>query len=213
MKLIFATFIFAQSLQAFECKVDPTMLAIAKATGGGVFCRESKKIIIDDPISFYDMDQISFQAFWKVLGHGSLDTFSYPAAQLPFDKVKVEVANFPSKIFEISKLYTEDKFGKKSDIAELLSDAEVGAGSDKKLRILRFKLKPNSKEFKLVIEGKTHLGTPYIQFSKTEYKTGSRSDKEQGLNVWSKIFESQASSKKPLSEDVKSKFLKDAFAE
>lgn len=215
MKILITSFVFLffQCVLAFDCKVDTTYLQAAKATGGGVFCRDPKKVNSADPISFYDTGKVRFLAFWKVLGHGSFDTFNYDSTQLPSDRVKVEVIEFPTNLYRIEKIYAEDKTGLKSQSAELLAESKSEFGSNKNLKSYYYKLKPQFKEFKLVIEGKTFAGTPFIQFSKTDYRTIDLTDKEKGLKIWTEIFKTLADSKSPLPEDAKSNFLKQAFAE
>lgn len=201
------------NLLAFDCKIDKTYLLSAKATGGGVFCKDTKKYNSADPITFYDLSKVRFLAFWKVLGHGSLDNYYYDSSQLPADKVKIELNEFPTNLYQIEKIYTEDKSGNKSQSAELLTESKIESGTNRNLKLLYYKLKPQFQEFKLVIEGKTLTGTPFIQFSQKEYKISDLTDKQQGLKIWNKIFKTFSDSKKPIPEDSKNKFLKQAFDE
>lgn len=215
MKSFLFFLFFSQFSFAIECKykIDPTYILTAKATGGGVFCRDNKKFDPNDPVELYNLDKVRFLAFWKILGHGSLDSYIYSPNQVPSDKVKIELVDFPTSLYRIEKLYAESSSGEKSDPAEFLPELKMETTSNKSSKLINFKLKPRFKEFKLVLEGKTHKGTPFVQYSKAAYMTAKLTDKESGIKVWKEIFATFVNSKNPLSEEVKSKFLKEAFEE
>lgn len=174
------------------CKADPGYIAIAKATGGAIYCKPTSDSTFDPDafnlgLSTFKVSpyELKFQASWLVLGHGSMDSHTYAWDDLPAGSVDLLIVNFPGNLATIKSLVAFNEQGKSSTPAVFQSRLD-DKDSNVTVETWRFNTLPGS--FKIALLGTTKTGSAFVMYSAESATSGSLSDKDKGAAAWVKIF-------------------------